>query len=107
MAGISNSGISSEPTSAKALDDKVPPGYQLAEKLRIYTRDSEAGKYYRGEKGFWQSVLDATRAHSDENRRIAKEKKDDHWRQQYELTPEKLKAYGIRNLDDIRRRAGR
>jgi len=101
------SGITEGPSSARALDDKIPPGYRLAKDLQPYTGGSEAGKYYRGEKGFWQSILDASRAHSDENRRIAKDKEDEHWRQKFELTPEKLKAYGIRNLDDIRRRAGR
>lgn len=100
-------GISSAPSSAKSLNEQIPPGYRLAEKLRPYTKDSEAGKYYRGEKGFWESFKDAQRAAVSETRRAAKDKTDDYWRQKYELTPEKLKAYGIRNLDDIRRRAGR
>lgn len=98
MAGVNNTGIDTE---------SPPTGYRLAESMRPYTKNSEAGKYYRGEKGFWESFKDAQRAAVEANRRAAKDKSDDYWRQKYELTPEKLKAYGIRNLDAIRRRAGR
>lgn len=100
-------GISNAPSSAKSLDEQIPPGYRLAEKLRPYTKNSEAAKYYRGEKGFWESFKDAQRAAVEENRRRAKDKTDDYWRQKYELTPERLRDYGIKNLDAIRRRAGR
>lgn len=103
----SGTDVENAPSSAKALEDKVPPGYRLAEQLRPYTKDSEAGKYYRGEKGFWESFKDAQRNAVAANQRAAKDKQDDYWREKYELTPAKLKAYGIRNLDDIRRRAGR
>lgn len=94
-------GISNAPSSAKHLDRELPPA------PKGYLYDSEAGKYYRGEKGFWQSFRDAQKNARDANEARAKEKQDEYWRQKYELTPEKLKAYGIRNLDDIRRRAGR
>lgn len=84
----------------------IPTGYRLAEKIAPYTRNSEAAKYYRGEKGFWESFKDAQRqavaANKDrEHRRIS----DDAHRGV--LTEEKLKAYGIKHLQDIRRRAGR
>lgn len=79
----------------------------LAKQARRYTKDSGAGKYYRGEKGLLESIFDASREHVAENERLAREKKDDQWRQKYELTPERLKAYGIKHLEEIRRRAGR
>jgi hypothetical protein len=85
----------------------VPTAYKLASEYSKYTKDSGAGKYYRGEKGFWESLRDATREHVAENERIAKERQSEKYRQQYELTPERLKAYGIKHLDEIRRRAGR
>lgn len=107
MASGSPGDISQAPSSAKSLNDQIPPGYQLAEKLRPYTKGSEAGAYYRGEKGFWESFKDAQRAAVNENKRREKERTDDKWRQQYELTPERLRDYGIKNLDAIRRRAGR
>lgn len=85
----------------------VPTAYKLASEYAKYTRGSEAGKYYRGEKGFLQSLLDASKGHVAENKRIAGERESEKYRQQYELTPERLKAYGIKHLDEIRRRAGR
>lgn len=98
MAGVNNTGVNLGDDSTAL---KLPPA------PRGYLYDSEAGKYYRGEKGFWESFKDAQRAARDGNERRAKEKTDEYWRQKYELTPEKLKAYGIKNLDEIRRRAGR
>lgn len=85
----------------------IPTGYRLAKELSQYTRGSEAGKYYRGEKGFWESFKDAQRTAVKENEKRSAERDSERWRQKYELTPERLKAYGIKNLDDIRRRAGR
>lgn len=84
----------------------VPTGYRLAERMAPYTRGSEAAKYYRGEKGFWESFKDAQRAavaanKEAEHRRIS----DDAHRGV--LTEDKLKAYGIKHLQEIRRRAGR
>lgn len=80
--------------------------YKLAEQYQHLTRGSEAAKYYRGEKGFWQSFKDAQKAHREANR------EHEHKRLSSEahkgvLTEEKLKAYGIKYLDDIRRRAGK
>lgn len=85
----------------------IPSSLALAERLRPYTKDSEAAKYYRGEKGFWQSFKDAQRAAVRENEKRDVEKRAEGYRQQYELTPERLQAYGIKHLDEIRRRAGR
>lgn len=85
----------------------VPTAYKLASEYSKYTKGSEAGKYYRGEKGFWESFKDAQRAAVSENERRAREAESEKYRQQYELTPERLKAYGIKHLDDIRRRAGK
>lgn len=84
----------------------VPSAYKLAEEYNKYTRGSEAAKYYRGEKGFWESFKDAQReavkANKEaEHRRIS----DDAHRGV--LTEDKLKAYGIKHLQEIRRRAGR
>lgn len=86
----------------------VPTGYRLAEELSKYTRGSEAGKYYRGEKGFWESFRDAQRnaveynkekRHRDISAKALEEER--------RLTPEKLRRYGIENLQQIYRRAGR
>lgn len=86
----------------------VPTAYKLAEEYAKYTKGSGAGKYYRGEeKNLLRSIFNSTREHVAENERIKREKTSDGYRQQYELTPERLKAYGIKHLDDIRRRAGR
>lgn len=84
----------------------IPSAYQLAEQYGKYTRGSEAGKYYRGEKGFWESFKDAQRAavaanEEAEHRRLSKDAR------RGVLDEEKLRAYGIKHLDDIRRRAGR
>lgn len=86
----------------------VPTGYRLAEEYNKYTKGSEAGKYYRGEKGFWQSFRDAQHAHAaaskeDQRRRIS----DKALEEERRLTPEKLRQYGINNLQQIYRRAGR
>lgn len=85
----------------------VPTAYKLASEYAKYTRGSEAAKYYRGEKPLLQSIFDASREHDAENKRIARERESESYRQKYELTPERLKAYGIKHLDDIRRRAAR
>nr|QJB20241.1 MAG: DNA pilot protein [Microvirus sp.] len=86
----------------------VPSAYKLAEEYSKYTKGSGAGKYYRGEeKNLLRSIFNSTREHVAENERIKREKTSDGYRQRYELTPERLKAYGIKHLDDIRRRAGR
>lgn len=84
----------------------VPTAYRLAEEYGKYTRGSEAAKYYRGEKGFWESLRDANRAHVQKNKEVEHERlsKEAH---KGVLTEEKLKAYGLKYLDDIRRRAGR
>jgi len=85
----------------------VPTAYKLASEYSKYTKDSGAGKYYRGEQGFLESMFNSSREHVAENQRIARERESEKHRQKYELTPERLKAYGIKHLDDIRRRAGR
>jgi len=85
----------------------VPTAYKLASEYRKYTKDSGAGKYYRGEKGLLESIFDSTREHVAENERRDRERRDEDNRQKYELTPERLRAYGIKNLDAIRCRAGR
>lgn len=85
----------------------IPSSLALAERMRPYTKGSEAAKYYRGEKGFWQSFKDAQRSAVRENEKRAAERQSEEYRQRYELTPERLQAYGIKHLDEIRRRAGR
>lgn len=88
----------------------VPPlsssAYKLAEDYSRYTRGSEAGKYYRGEKGFWASLRDANRAHVAENERQEHKRLSSEARQR-ELTSENLRKYGLKHLKDIQRRAGR
>lgn len=85
----------------------VPTAYKLASDYARYTRGSEAGKYYRGEKPLLQSIFDASRSHVKENEKKSAERESEKYRQKYELTPERLKAYGIKHLDEIRRRAGK
>lgn len=86
----------------------VPTAYKLASEYAKYTKGSGAGKYYRGEeKNLLRSIFNSTREHVAENERVKRERTSDGYRQQYELTPERLKAYGIKHLDDIRRRAGK
>lgn len=87
----------------------VPTGYVL-DKLLDLTPDlskSGAADYYHGRKSFRESMRDATQAAIDGHSARKHAAESEKWRQKYELTPERLKAYGIKNLDDIRRRAGR
>lgn len=84
----------------------VPTAYKLAEEYGKYTRGSEAAKYYRGEKGFWESFKDAQRQHNSANKDADHRRISDDARRGV-LTEDKLRAYGIKNLDSIRRRAGR
>lgn len=117
IEGTADAGLAGAPDIIQEVIDKadvptgilpaVPTAYKLASEYAKYTKDSGAGKYYRGEKGFWQSLRDANREHVAENERRAADKRSEEYRQRYELTPERLKAYGIKHLDDIRRRAGR
>jgi len=112
-------GLSSGPDIIKEVIDNasqptgilpaVPTGYIL-DRLLDVTPDlskSEAAKWYHGKKSFRESMRDATQSaiegHSARKHAAESEK----WRQKYELTPERLRDYGIRNLKDIQRRAGR
>jgi len=97
--------LDAAPDKNAGLLPAVPTGYQLAEKYNRYTKGSEAGKYYRGEKGFWESFKDAQRSHNEENRRQEHKRLSATARERV-LDEEKLRAYGIRNLEAIRRRAG-
>lgn len=117
LEGTTDKGLSSAPDIVQQVIDAadkptgvlpaVPTGYRLAKELAKYTEGSEAGKYYRGEKGLLESILDASKAHDAENKRRDRDKQSETYRQKYELTPERLKAYGIKHLDEIKRRAGR
>lgn len=84
----------------------VPTGYML-DKLLPDLSKSEAANYYHGRKSFRESMRDATQASIEGHSARKHAAESEKWRQKYELTPERLKAYGIRNLDDIRRRAGK
>lgn len=117
LEGTTEKGLSSAPDIVQEVLDSankpvgvlpaIPTGYRLATEASKYTKGSEAGKYYRGEKGLLESIFDASRSHDAENKRQARDKETEKYRQQYELTPERLKAYGIKHLEEIRRRAGR
>lgn len=117
IEGTTSQAVSEAPDIVQEVIDKanapvgvlpaIPSSKALAERMRPYTKDSEAGKYYRGEKGFWQSFKDAQRSHVRENEKRSAERQSEEYRQRYELTPERLQAYGIKHLDEIRRRAGR
>lgn len=87
----------------------IPTGFIL-DRLLDLTPDlskSEAAKWYHGKKSFRQSMLDATKASIEAHSAKAAAARSEEYRQRYELTPERLRAYGIKHLDDIRRRAGR
>lgn len=73
-----NNGIKTEPHSAKFLWD------------RFGTEGSEARKWARGEKSFFQSLRDANKAGA---------------RDPDKLTEEKLKEYGIRRLQELNHRS--
>lgn len=86
----------------------IPTGYRLAQELSKYTKGSEAGKYYRGEKGFWQSFRDAQKNAVQSNKdKRHREITARALEEERRLTPEKLRQYGINNLQQIYRRAGR
>lgn len=72
-----NDGIREEPNSAKSIWD------------RFGSEGSEARKWARGEKSFEQSFRDSMRAGA----------------KRHELTEEKLKAYGIRRLQEMNHRS--
>jgi len=97
--------LDSAPEKNAGLLPAVPTGYQLAEKFNRFTKGSEAGKYFRGEKGFWESFKDAQRAYLAESRNQEHKRLSATARERV-LDEEKLRAYGIRNLEAIRRRAG-
>lgn len=84
----------------------IPTGYQLDRFVPDLSK-SEAAKYYHGKKSFRESLRDASQASLDAHSARKLSERQETYRQRYELTPERLKAYGIKNLDDIRRRAGR
>lgn len=75
-------GISTDPSSAKSNFDFWRDRHYLP----LGTKDSEARKYAKGEKGFWQSFKDAQRP---------------------QLTEDSLRSYGMKHLQQIKRRAGK
>jgi len=105
LSGGGSNDVIQDVLDAGSDSPKIPTGYRLAEELSKYTKGSEAGKYYRGEKPFWQSFRDAQRSHHEGNLRREHERLSATARERV-LDEEKLRAYGIRNLDAIRRRAG-